>query len=1454
MNAQRPCDWQRDWQMPGHIHMECTNCADYRSEQPDASHRCEVIRNTKLQRKYGYADPALYPQPTACVRCIAANRAAACDADPLLEYACTSCRGPNGCVLPSGRTLPPRPNPRQGATKWMRRACDSCWNLSVGRSGNGLPQPVCNWISDRTSWGRACSRCAERKMLCNDGPTTGGHIPHELFPPDNWEPISGVAEGWAELRPTTPWRKTCIHCVRDGNHCRVACNRPFSACNRCTQLGIDCIDADGLVYPLFDLAQVGFGLFMPFPNCARCTEMGRNCDKQRPCDSCVGSGEGHLCDQRATAGKMKARCLWTRLHPQPGPMYYLGLGYGSGGVNDVKTNRLLEDWVGPPEPAYGYDAHKRNSKSLIHWAKTCREAMLPPGIPPFAFAGAPDASNLGKNAPSWITVGMIRHEIGLKWPAPFPPRRHPFYYPAVLDAQRGVYKSMVIDQRAPGDASGATSVDNGDNDAEGEDVDGGADGDGADDDDDAPMPPPPPPAVVAITGLKPQLPVGAARPGATAVDPRDLHPTAPTPVDDATSQVPQGNTNQAQVQQPPQPAAQSQSGSQMPQGPSNQAPVQQSGHPPAQFLVNFQLQQGHTQQAPIQQQPQPAAPSQSGFQMSQGTAHQVPAQQPPQPPAQYRITPYSQYQSIFATLGNTTSQTAPTPPSSYLTALYDSRLPSAAAQNALVRSPPFPLPAALPPDHTAAQEEPSSHPGHSADGDVAMADLDDSQWQATIRTFTHIDSASDTEQGLPPAPQPNPSTQGVSVDVSSSGGNMGVNNQQAAGAGNIQPSVNTASSQQGANVAAPQQPANARNVQQSASTASGVPAELANEPGVDVWFFNERERLPPGDPRREGFAPEQRSPQAVAVVPPSQAPRQSNFTPQVAPVADMFGAAVSQADASAVVVPQGGSFAGALPAMPIDPTLYMQSNAATSMPPAGALPLVPMSQLPAQAPSIPAVGGNTVLPEANSTRQTYFNNLQQLVTFPPLFSEAPSTLATSTLAPSFSQPPASSTDDDIFQTQVLFSNLAMDPNSVPDPSSSSINTLQNFGQPASSSDAQNVERSPSERPDDPDYVKPRWRRLNPYHRNDRSWILMGLGVNKQTEMETLKWKILARVLNQPYPSNPLRNVLGTVPEVDYYGQPVADLAPNDEPSGGGSGGNAGAGSITGPLNASLASIINTHGFTSNTTNQSNASHNTSSPNRQYLICDEHKPGDLIPTCGKTVPRDHQCVSREHGAGLRPFVCNSCAKESSKALVDERHKPITGDEIRRMRAYLCDDCTSTYGSQPRMMMKLRTAGFSSVWGLFGPRHDSIRDEVTWDEDGAMRFFPSVRALTGCSCAEKMMRARLCRFHRFENAERALHWANRAREWRMQTFGGKAVCPACVLTKSWQDANEATDEPPLLEDGTAQPDPPEKMRAWACFSCSGWVINQANKPKLVPGWHTWYRPWPAVFAENWNASAA
>ncbi|KAF4421230.1 hypothetical protein FACUT_10993 [Fusarium acutatum] len=93
----------------------------------------------------------------------------------------------------------------------------------------------------------------------------------------------------------------------------------------------------------------------------------------------------------------------------PGPLYYLALGYGSGGVNDFKDGQSLEHWIGPTAPVYGLIDPKDGPRHYRFVAEAHRSHRPPAGIvrPPIL----PFGVEL-KDTP----VGHLRWLINELWP------------------------------------------------------------------------------------------------------------------------------------------------------------------------------------------------------------------------------------------------------------------------------------------------------------------------------------------------------------------------------------------------------------------------------------------------------------------------------------------------------------------------------------------------------------------------------------------------------------------------------------------------------------------------------------------------------------------------------------------------------------------------------------------------------------------------------------------------------------------------------------------------------------------------------------------------------------------------------------------------------------------------------------------------------------------------------
>ncbi|KAF5554867.1 hypothetical protein FMEXI_1845 [Fusarium mexicanum] len=92
----------------------------------------------------------------------------------------------------------------------------------------------------------------------------------------------------------------------------------------------------------------------------------------------------------------------------PGPLYYLALGYGSGGVNDFKDGRRLEHWIGPAAPVYGLIDPKDGPRRYQDVARVHRNHRPPAGVAP---PGIPHNVSLSN-----MTAEGLRNLITGHWP------------------------------------------------------------------------------------------------------------------------------------------------------------------------------------------------------------------------------------------------------------------------------------------------------------------------------------------------------------------------------------------------------------------------------------------------------------------------------------------------------------------------------------------------------------------------------------------------------------------------------------------------------------------------------------------------------------------------------------------------------------------------------------------------------------------------------------------------------------------------------------------------------------------------------------------------------------------------------------------------------------------------------------------------------------------------------
>ncbi|KAG7416222.1 hypothetical protein Forpe1208_v006355 [Fusarium oxysporum f. sp. rapae] len=429
------CDWKQIPNVGGPevYNRECSNCANYRSRNKDhtevakvGDHMCRVPGPiTPLidfeYKRYGDQDPRTYVKKT-CDICIRQGHEETCDVDTILGYYCLFCRRQGSCKV--GKSVMPvrRPN-KLTRRPWYRHPCDRCL-MRHKTFGEMKGDNCCSWITNRGEWeGKsACRQCRKDGAKCLDLGTPMASFSQTTLP-SSWEIRSkfekeeakvnhDIKVKWheyAEVTTNTTWRKPCKACQTSGTgaDCLVMWTQPNHACERCTQFGIDCWVPEGDAfrpYPIFDLSRVGFGHFTPFKVCKQCAEAGRNCDRQRPCDSCrhhhakcdpMGNDKPGCIDRAKIAGAGNMGSY------SPGHLYYLALGYGPGGVDDIKDGRQVEHWIGPAAPVYGLTDIKDRPRHYRYIADAHRHHRppgdaIPPVMPPDQLLKDTTAQQLGR--------------------------------------------------------------------------------------------------------------------------------------------------------------------------------------------------------------------------------------------------------------------------------------------------------------------------------------------------------------------------------------------------------------------------------------------------------------------------------------------------------------------------------------------------------------------------------------------------------------------------------------------------------------------------------------------------------------------------------------------------------------------------------------------------------------------------------------------------------------------------------------------------------------------------------------------------------------------------------------------------------------------------------------------------------------------------------------------------
>ncbi|KFA55491.1 hypothetical protein S40293_01995 [Stachybotrys chartarum IBT 40293] len=432
----------------------------------------------------GVADPIAYagypygPKDLTCEACRDLPDRKRCDVDPVLGIGCSACMEEDDklhraggsasntttnkntelfrcvCTYTNGDgdtcrvALRKRPKPRQNTPLWFRRACVRCDR----RRNENKPDTPCDWTGSRNTWDDACKQCSDDHRVCLDNSVLKGIIPPNVGcnvpTPYSWKVLKIQAPKYDETRSATSWRSSCLSCIEGRGHCRVPDDTPRWACTRCAQHGLVCRDVFGNTYDVWDLSKIGFGQLVPFRTCQRCHEKGRNCDLQRPCDSCVNHKEGSLCDPlpqgntsncigrlnyQQPEGEGNADTNEQRaLSGRPGILYYLALGYGPGGVDDVKDGSQIEHWVGPLSKCHAHPnlTTSRQCAAIFHELRAIRNTFLPKHVPPHrGLIGPEDAipparGPLNNVDTQSLTVEQLREMLRTSWPNIQPPNHY----------------------------------------------------------------------------------------------------------------------------------------------------------------------------------------------------------------------------------------------------------------------------------------------------------------------------------------------------------------------------------------------------------------------------------------------------------------------------------------------------------------------------------------------------------------------------------------------------------------------------------------------------------------------------------------------------------------------------------------------------------------------------------------------------------------------------------------------------------------------------------------------------------------------------------------------------------------------------------------------------------------------------------------------------------------------
>ncbi|KAI2607123.1 uncharacterized protein GGS25DRAFT_494427 [Hypoxylon fragiforme] len=277
------------------------------------------------------------------------------------DMGCLNCRRRDVPCIFHHQTLRDRPD---GMTDPM--CCDGCLPTGI---------KTCSWREGPATepWYRTCRQCrAKPGQNCTiDGfPMAEGGVPRHLpalgyshhqitqyLPPppnraeihreDRANPVAGPTPHRRQIPASDPgpdpaldreWGiatrlDRCHTCHLRFHPSERPCDAsvdPPQGCQQCLAWGLICVLGDSAL-PTGELRGRALPEDKEFSRCETCMAYNRNCDRKRPCDSCVHNGV--MCRDPTRSG-----CFARGAPGDDLPFYYYRLGYGPAGVDDPPLN------------------------------------------------------------------------------------------------------------------------------------------------------------------------------------------------------------------------------------------------------------------------------------------------------------------------------------------------------------------------------------------------------------------------------------------------------------------------------------------------------------------------------------------------------------------------------------------------------------------------------------------------------------------------------------------------------------------------------------------------------------------------------------------------------------------------------------------------------------------------------------------------------------------------------------------------------------------------------------------------------------------------------------------------------------------------------------------------------------------------------------------------------------